>query len=106
MISPDKSMQKGVSPSPERDYELDVKDFDETARKRESLISMFGYLSLSKDELSKARYMREKDLVSYLNSQISSFSSESQHSDAKYFTFKDATFISAIRSSSSKNIGG
>lgn len=73
--------------------------------KEEFLIAMFNYLSLSKEDVTRALHMREKELIDYLNAQINSFNSENQHPDAKYFTYKDTTFVSYI-SPSSRTIGG
>ena len=87
------------------EYELDVQDSNEARSKREDLLSMFGYLKLSKEEVRKMLYMKENEIINSLNSHIEHFSSEVQPEDVRYFTYKDTTILSAV-SSASKTIGG
>lgn len=92
----------------DNDYELDIQDSNESKRKRDRLISLFDYLPFNKDDLKRllqTMSIRERDIIDYLNSQINSLSSETQHSDVRYLTFRDNTFISAA-SSSSRTTGG
>ena len=92
----------------DNDYELDIQDSNESKRKRDRLISLFDYLPFPKDELKKMLHVmsvRERDIIDYLNYQINSLSSETQHGDVRYLTFRDTTFISAA-SSSSRTTGG